>query len=94
MPQMGLENRGRAVGLVNSGTPKQKIPVFCIFIILYFFIHFFMHIQIYAQNNFAHFSCTMHVCLTDTTRLTSNYGRRIWQPEVLPTLLNARNDES
>jgi len=35
MPQMGLENRRRAIGLVNSGTPKQKIRVlFCIFIIL------------------------------------------------------------
>ena len=28
-----------------------------------------MHIQVYAQTNFAHFSCIRHVCLTDTTRL-------------------------
>jgi len=35
MPQMGLENRGRAVSLVNSGTPKEKIPV-VFFIILYY----------------------------------------------------------
>jgi len=32
---MGQENRGRAVGLVNSGTPYEKIRVIvCIFIIL------------------------------------------------------------
>jgi len=32
-----------------------------------------MHIQVYAQNNFAHFSCKRHVCLIDTTRFSSNW---------------------
>ena len=53
-----------------------------------------MHRQVYAQNNFAHFNCIRHACFTDTTRLLSNCDRRIWQPEVLPSMLNARNDES
>jgi len=42
MPQMGLENRGRAVGLVNSGTPKEKVRVIFLnnFIM---FNHFYAH---------------------------------------------------
>jgi len=51
---MGLENRGRAVGLVDSGTPKQKIRVIFVFLSFIIFI-LFLHIQVYAQNIFAHF---------------------------------------
>ena len=83
--------RGRAVGLVNSGTPKEKIRVIFVFFIILKCLVIFMHIQVYAQNNFAHFSCIRHVCLTDTTRHSSNCVRRIWQrPER--RVITARQD--
>ena len=41
MSQMGLENRGRDVGLVKSGTPKQKTSV--IFVFLSFLITVYAH---------------------------------------------------
>ena len=47
---MGLENRGRVVGLVNSGTPKQKIRVIFVFFSFYNFYSFFMHKLVYAQK--------------------------------------------
>jgi len=55
MTRIGLENRGRAVGLINSGTPKQKISVIFVFLSFYNIYSFFMHIQVYAQPNFAYF---------------------------------------
>jgi len=94
MPLISLEDRGRAVGLIISGPPTQKTRSIFVFLFFYSFYLFLMHSQVYAQLNFTHFNCIRHVCLTDTTSLSSNYDRRIWQPEVLPTLLNAQNDES
>ena len=79
MPRLSLEDRGRAVGLVNVGTPKQRTrDIFCISII-------FLCTDRYMHNIVSlTFNCTRHVCFTDTTRLLSNCGRRIWQPGTTP----------
>ena len=54
MPLTSLEDRGRAVGLINSGPPKQKTRSIFVFLFFIFVIHF-MHSQVYAQLNFTHF---------------------------------------
>jgi len=51
-----------------------------------FFNHFLFTYRFMHKIFFLIFSCIRHVCLTDTTRLSSNCDRRIWQPEVLPDL--------
>jgi len=51
MPKMGLENRGRGVGWINSGTPKQNIRIIFVFLSFHNFYSFFMHRQVYAKNN-------------------------------------------
>jgi len=67
------------------------------YVLLLYFYHFIILIDCVCTYRYMHkiillfFSCIRHVCLTDTTRLSSNCGRTIWQPDVLPTLLNARN---
>jgi len=55
MPLISLEERGRAVGLINSGPPKQKSSSIFVFLFFYFFYYFFMHSQVCAQLNFTHF---------------------------------------
>jgi len=94
MPLISLKVRGRAVGLINSWPPKQKTRSIFVFLFFYVFYSFLCTIRYNVQLNFTHFNCIRHVCLTDTISFSSNGGRCIWQPEVLPTLLNARNDES
>jgi len=55
MPLLSLEDRGRAVGLINSEPPKQKKRSIFVYLLFYIFLFIFMHSQVYAQLNFTHF---------------------------------------
>ena len=77
--------------------PSGALVTFCdkalvVFLSFYIFIHYlctkrYMHTIISLT-----FNCIRYICFTVTTSLSILCARRIWQPEVLPTLLNARND--
>jgi len=94
MPKMGLK-----IGVAMSVwlTLERLNKTYVLFL---YFYHFIIFIHFLCTDRYMHkiisliFNCIRHVCFTDTTVLSSNCGRRIWQPDVLPTLLNARNDES
>ena len=85
---MSLDNRGLAVGLINPGKTVQKD------MLLLYFYHFIIFNLFYTQTiSLIFIACGTYVLQT-TQCLSSNCDRRIWQPEVLQTLLNAQNDES
>jgi len=55
MPLISLEDRVRAVGLINTGPPKQKTRSNFVFLFFYIIYSFFMHSQVNAHLNFTHF---------------------------------------
>ena len=50
MPLISLEDRVRAVGLINSGPPKQKTRSIFAFLLLYIFIHFLCTVRYSAHQ--------------------------------------------